>query len=365
MPTPISPSSPESQQNAERHERYASHSFINRELISVGRRRASGTVTEEIAFRDQWGERRDNRFSARCVTHGTHAPLLRNRHQASQLAFYPASFCSECSGARNADEAGARRGARMGTGTGRRGQRLGITRKFGVEIEFTGNHYAAQRAIQRKVEDGSLSRGWRVKLDSSCGSELIGPPLKGERGLAEVRVALTAIVDEAGASVNRSCGLHVHHDVADIGAEGIKRVARSYAANQALIDWLVSPSRRRGMNVYCGHLDEDDLNYMDRYSSERALACETRYKTVNVASFARHGTVEFRQHQGTLSYDKIVSWIKLGQGMLDTVAEAGAPFGTAPGIRSLMEGMGIDEDARDFLVGRAINFGADPTMVAA
>ena len=37
------------------------------------------------------------------------------------------------------------------------------------------------------------------------------------------------------------------------------------------------------------------------------------YKKVNICAFARHGTIEFRQHQGTLSFEKIVNWISFCQ----------------------------------------------------
>lgn len=35
-----------------------------------------------------------------------------------------------------------------------------------------------------------------------------------------------------------------------------------------------------------------------------------RYYKVNVDSWSRHNTIEFRQHQGSVSYEKITMWAK-------------------------------------------------------
>src|SRR5439155_107312 len=83
----------------------------------------------------------------------------------------------------------------------------------------------------------------------------VSPPLRGEAGLAQVQLACTAL-RRMGAKPNRSCGLHVHHEIRDLDVASIKRFVRSYANNQDLIDGLVSPSRRHGQNTYCLRLDE-------------------------------------------------------------------------------------------------------------
>jgi hypothetical protein len=35
----------------------------------------------------------------------------------------------------------------------------------------------------------------------------------------------------------------------------------------------------------------------------------TRYRKVNAEAYLRHKTIEFRQHAGTVEYDKIAKWI--------------------------------------------------------
>lgn len=245
------------------------------------------------------------------------------------------------------------------------GQRMGDRRRFGVEFEFFG---IRRSIVESWLQDSGLrASGWKVVSDCSVhgeGLELVSPPLSGPTASEQVRTAL-AWLNENGARVDRTCGTHVHLDLADVGIEGMKRFAKSYVANQELIDWLVAPSRRQNSG-YCRPYSSYDIaaleQVVDRYSVTRVQ----RYLTVNVQAFGRHGTVEVRQHQGTLNATKILTWIDFLRGMLDTVAETGNEFGTAGGIKSLVNDFAkVDDDTAAFLLGRAIQFDAPVERVAA
>lgn len=252
------------------------------------------------------------------------------------------------------------------------GSPLGMSRRFGVEIEFFG--ISRDRARQVVTDAGiSLSSGygsngtnWNLKSDGSVtgsGLEIVSPPLRGEDGFEQVKTVLRALRN-AGARVDRTCGLHVHHEVRDLGAVGAVRFVRSWTANQNLIDWLVAPSRRDNQG-YCRRLTSNDLTSMAGVSAgDRSIPCHDRYRVVNVSSYSRYGTVEVRQHQGTLEFRKVEAWIKLGQSMLDAVLQ-GEALGEQSGIRGLCQAVSMDEDASAYLIGRAIQFGAPVERVAA
>jgi hypothetical protein len=216
--------------------------------------------------------------------------------------------------------------------------------------------------VTRLLADNGHS-DWRVKYDGSLsgnGAEVVSPVLTGENGLDAIR-SVTRLLRDQGCTVNRTCGLHVHHDVRDLRIDDVKRVVRVWSANQSLIDGLVSPSRRGGSNTYCRHLNADDLRHIEDATDLRQVGgYVSRYKTLNLASYGRYGTVEIRQHQGTLDAEKIISWIRFGQGVIDGTVVSPAMETTFTTLRALFAAMGerLDETARTFLIGRGVEFGA-------
>lgn len=51
------------------------------------------------------------------------------------------------------------------------------------------------------------------------------------------------------------------------------------------------------------------INRNKRLLLGRLVNNGNRYKKVNLKSYFRHGTVEFRQHSGTIEYTKISNWV--------------------------------------------------------
>lgn len=197
-----------------------------------------------------------------------------------------------------------------------------------AEVSYYGDAHNA-RPTWKIVTDGSVSRGF----------EVVSPVLSGEEGLAEVARVCRALV-EAGATVDRSTGLHVHFDAADLSATAIARFLGFYAKHEDSIDLLVAESRRSNANRYTKSLVSgggsisarvnEFLGQMravvaDEARNGRAHAVDflarrifrgDRYFKVNVQSLFRHGTVEVRQHQGTVNATKGVAWVRLCGAMI-------------------------------------------------
>lgn len=284
---------------------------------------------------------------------------------------YYLGICIDCEREREARRrAGLNTGRptrrRRGTGTDTTpvptitAERLGLMRKFGVEIECYIPGGRSSSAASRITSQ--LPTGWRLKGDGSLGPsgvEIVSPPIQGEAGLNTLREVLTILV-EAGATVNRRCGLHVHHDAADIGRNGLVLFTRSWAANQNLIDYLVAPSRRNGANSYCRPLSSSELTHLSTWptaSSLREGLPAERYRAVNLHSYSKYGTVEIRQHQGTLSFRKIEGWIKLAQGLMDAVSGRNSALQAAGNLQGLFRSAQLDEDTAAYFLGRAMQFG--------
>lgn len=198
-----------------------------------------------------------------------------------------------------------------------------FSRSFGIELEIVHRN-------QRQLRDAIRSRGiaceiegynhstrryWKIVSDASVngGYELVSPVLKGESGLGEVKAVCEAL-SEVGALINKSCGFHAHFGTDDF-KESIsvwRSLYINYATLEADIDAFMPPSRRR--NAYCASLKirgwrEKMENARTLVELEKAITKRSRYFKLKSQSYWRHGTVEFRQHSGTIEFDKIRNWL--------------------------------------------------------
>lgn len=252
-----------------------------------------------------------------------------------------------------------------------RRRRGSTARKFGVEVEFNGCTKQAAidalRAAGLDVRDEDYNHQtrswWKVVYDGSVrntgtggayGWELVSPPLAGEAGREQVRVALRAL-REAGARVDRTCGLHVHHDMVDMTGEEIAGFVQFYVHRQDAFDTLVSASRRRNTG-YARRMSAQELDAViaSFTTFRRAPADVHRYRTVNVQSFPKYGTIEIRQHQGTLNARKVLAWISLGQAAIQAVKDdVDEQIGAS--VHDMLDDLGprLDDRNRQYLARRA------------
>jgi len=206
-------------------------------------------------------------------------------------------------------------------------------RRFGVEIEFLIRERDLPR-VKEELEARGLraeyesynhvtKTHWKITTDSSVqkagwlGRELVSPILAGKSGKEKVRLACEAL-RAAGAIVNRTCGLHVHHNAKNLRSKQLRHLVAMAVRYQGAFNAMVAPSRRR--NQYCEPLTEDVLRAVDRFGVGAAAEMLSRYMALNLHAYVAHGTVEFRQHQGTLNGEKVVAWIEVGQALIRAAA---------------------------------------------
>lgn len=262
--------------------------------------------------------------------------------------------------------------ARNRRGNRRRERTMGVntTRQFGVEIEFVGDRFSlanemTARGLTVSYEGYThrVRRGaWKIVTDASLSSgyELVSPPLRGAAGLADLRKASEALV-ASGARINRQCGLHVHHDVTDLDLPSFQRLFRGWSNAQGATDQLVAASRRGSM--WAQPLRENEVQRIESLrnverSTVQAMYID-RYRALNVTAFPRYGTVEARQHQGTINAGKIVAWIKFGQAMIER-AKSDADQPATRSAHTLLDQLadhGLDADTVAYLKARAEAFG--------
>lgn len=181
-----------------------------------------------------------------------------------------------------------------------------MNRAFGIEIECNG----FTPSVLGDALRAAGFNNWRVVYDGSVGNgaEVVSPKLVGAEGLAEVERVVN-LLRAKGCTVDHQCGLHVHVDAAGLSGYTLANLVKRYAAFESVIDSWMIPERRESNNNYtrsvCG-LGIEGVQCA-RTTAEKMAG---RYFKLNLCAYLRHGTVEFRQHYGTLSVEEIQAWIQ-------------------------------------------------------
>lgn len=208
--------------------------------------------------------------------------------------------------------------------------------KIGVEIEFFGVSY--NRVVNALTQKGievaymgythAVTNGWKLVTDISVtnrgtnvgkGLELVSPILYGDEGLDELEVVMSTL-NSIGAKVDKTCGLHVHHDISDYDAKNLLYLYRLYFNYSKGIDSILPPSRRGSAgNYYCKALKKSEVKNFEYCRTPRDFYYESssRYVTLNCKSYIKYGTIEFRQHSGTIEFEKAEAWIILTHCMVN------------------------------------------------
>jgi Putative amidoligase enzyme len=199
-------------------------------------------------------------------------------------------------------------------------------RKFGVEIECYGvqeqNLLNALTAagISVIIESRSQRRpnAWKITGDSSINGELalelVSPILQGEDGLAQLR-KVSAVLVSLRAKINKSCGTHIHFDAASFTLTQWKNLLLNYAGFENIIDSMMPASRRADNNTYCKSMK--NISQFETIIKNATSLTKikdhigSRYYKINLEAFGKFGSVEFRQHGGTIEFEKLENWIQL------------------------------------------------------
>lgn len=209
-----------------------------------------------------------------------------------------------------------------------------FTRKFGIEIEayncarekLANELRAAGIDVAVEGYNHTTRNHWKLVTDSSLTGnntfELVSPVLQGEAGLKELE-KICWVLEFCDVKVNDSCGLHIHMDAEDFDLQTWKNLALSYKHLERVIDSFMPQSRRQ--NYYCkglGSISASEIQAAQSINDLRAAFGNNRYRKVNLEAYARHRTVEFRQHSGTTNFTKMENWIRFLNGLI-TFAKTG------------------------------------------
>ena len=186
----------------------------------------------------------------------------------------------------------------------------GKARENRLPVHYEGYNHRDNRSYYKFVTDASVvDNNGRNNYDGSDAIECVSPILDNNtKGLASLENCCKTL-NEAGAYVNKSCGLHVHVGIEKLNGEQIVNIYKNYQKLESLIDSFMAPSRRGTDCQWACSLRRYDFSYCHS-QSDVFNVIGTRYCKVNPVAYSAHKTVEFRQHQGTVDYKKISMWVK-------------------------------------------------------
>lgn len=226
-----------------------------------------------------------------------------------------------------------------------------LATRFGIELELVGiSRETAARAVAKVLGAGAVVRDaggfykkwevtgvdgrvWTAMSDASLvdttgrgAAEVVSPILRGEADIALVQEIVRGLV-AAGATVNTTCGIHVHTDAANMTAKNLAKLSATVVAYE--------PSIQQALNIhssrigYCKSLAtnvaealrgaNDSTAAQSAFyrtqgysaSESRVHYSQTRYHGLNLHSVWFRGTVEFRWFNGTTHAGEVRAYIML------------------------------------------------------
>lgn len=172
----------------------------------------------------------------------------------------------------------------------------------------------------RIYNDPAPAGSWKATTDGSIrggiGLEFVSPILTGDDGLEQVR-KICAALTSVGATVNATCGLHVHVGAQNEGVEFFKSLIKLYGRFESALDEIMPASRRSNGAQYCRSVTLVDQAAVNAARTKEELAFAlarasgagaAKYHKVNIVPHHKP-TVEFRHHAGTTDAAKAINWI--------------------------------------------------------
>lgn len=191
---------------------------------------------------------------------------------------------------------------------------------FGIELEATipagliqvGEHGAGLPIPQIP--------GWKADRDPSIRArngrvacEFVSPVYKGAEGLRQLIADVNAI-KALGATVNATCGMHVHVGFDKSNAEAAEKLA-TLVANFEKAIYATTGTKKRERGRWCNGLQRHG-------NASNALRASRSYR-YHVANFStRLPTVEFRAFSGSLNVAKIVGYVRLCVALVERALKA-------------------------------------------
>jgi hypothetical protein len=148
------------------------------------------------------------------------------------------------------------------------------------------------------------------------------------------------------ATVNDSCGMHVHLDMRNRNPE---LCYNNLYYTQGVLLGMLPANRRSEENAhaarYCAKNESPDM--------QKQLGVGNRYRVINPQAFGQHRTLEVRVHSGTTNAMKINNWIDLLLSIVGYDQELKSHIKTVEKLQSKIK---LEQPLIDYVIKRTLKF---------
>lgn len=197
---------------------------------------------------------------------------------------------------------------------------------YGIELEVAMPqsemvHYSPYGYSQMQGNQiDHYPKGWKATYDGTISSpfgpntsvEIVSPKLQGFDGIVQL-VQVLDDLNERGAVVNSSCGVHIHVDGSDLDIRDIKKVKQMFTIYEKIFYGVLGDKAvGRYNNSYC----DPSSKWLD---TEEA---QDKYRALNLSNwhtYSQKKTIEFRLFSGeghNLKPENIVTYLYMAVGLV-------------------------------------------------
>jgi hypothetical protein len=206
---------------------------------------------------------------------------------------------------------------------------LNFQTTFGVEEEFFGlkrfNLALLGQTLMRTSPDWLLTEDASIKpTDNTLGKELVSPILTKDN--AQRLHSVTCLIQGLGGRADLPCALHIHAGIQNTFHEDVQiHVLKQVMINYMAIEGMLSELKSDLVSSYEGALElrrdlvpwaEQVLKYDDKdFILEKFNFFGRRKNKINTDPLGILGTIEFREHPGSVSPKEVFLWLKFVNGL--------------------------------------------------
>lgn len=205
------------------------------------------------------------------------------------------------------------------------------SRLIAAEIEVA-KLKAKSNALEKMLKKWNCSIVYDGSLPSS-GFEINTAPAGGDIFIKQIK-EICGELNNAGAIVNKKCGLHIHLDARDFNYKDIQSLIKVYNTIEPCLFAMVEEHRRR--SHYCMPCAEKYMKGIPHHSwystdgkvkhhnvknnvvdsvyganglpEKKSKYNDARYNALNLHSWFYRGTIEYRLLEGTIDPKEIINW---------------------------------------------------------